>query len=133
MNNMFCKKKITLYGRSDRPEYSGIAFPVELTMLEAFAGGIGQLLLFEKNIDVVRIGFNNLLFGDKPFKISDSEFSDVIVSILNEDLINLENKKITLTPYGRQVLFDNFNIDRSAYKTSVLRILKVLGATDYGG
>ena len=129
-NNKFYEKKITLYGRSDLPEYNGFAFPVELTMLEAFAGGIGQLLLFEKNIDVVRIGFNNLLFGDKPFKISDSEFSDVIVSILNENLINLEDKKIILTPHGRHVLFDNFNIDRSAYKTSVLRIFKAIGSTD---
>lgn len=129
-NNSFYDQKITVYGRSILPEYRGVSFQVVLTLLEAFAAGIGELLLFMKNIDSIRIGFNHLLFGDSSFSISDSDFSDIITSLLNAGLVNLKDKTLTLTDKGKQVLFSNINIDRSAYKNSALTIMKILGPID---
>lgn len=125
------EQPITFNGFSDDHKYKGIVFPITTTRLEAFIY-IAPIILSVGNVDIVHTGLNHLLYGaTSSFQVPDSEFSDLIVYLLNEGLVLLDNNKhISLTNKGQAVIDYFYIVNRKVLKESMTRILKALGTMD---
>lgn len=125
------EQTITFNGISDRPEYKGLVFPANTTLLEVFICMVPVILAIGE-VDIVHTGLNHLLYGaESCVKVPDSEFSDLIVRLLNEGLVIIgSDKHISLTKKGR-IFIDFFYIfNRNVLKESLERVYKELSAMD---
>ena len=131
MDNNNIEQTITFNGISDRPEYKTLVFPATTTLLETFIC-IVPIILAAGDVDIVHTGLNHLLYGaESSFRVPDSEFSNLIVHLLNDELVVLNNDKhISLTKKGR-IFTDFFYIfNRKVLREGLERVKKDLSAMD---
>lgn len=127
------EQPITFNGYSDCNEYKGMVFPITTTRLEAFIC-IAPIILAVNDVDLVHTGFNHLMYGaTSSFKIPDSEFSDLIVYLLNAGLVTLDNRHITLTKKGQTVIDYIYIVNKKVLMSSTTRLLKTLGTINTEG
>ena len=121
------EQAITFNGYSDCQECKGVVFSLTITRLEALIY-IAPIIMAVSDADLVHTGLSHLLYGaTSSFKIPDSEFSDLIVYLLNSGLVVLDNNRhITLTTKGQALIEYFYIISRKVLKENTTEILKAL-------